>query len=89
MKWILRYLKGICRVCLSFGSAKFLFNGYIDVDMVSDMDYRISNSHYMMTFVGEWSHNNLDYKNVLFYLLRRKNNVVTEATKEVLWVQKF
>jgi len=37
------------------------------------MDYRKSTSRYMITFVGEWCHDNLDYKIVLLYLLHKQN----------------
>jgi len=50
-KWILRYLKGIFRVCLCFRSVKSLLNGYTYVDIVGDMNSKKSTFNYLMTFV--------------------------------------
>ena len=52
MKWIVRYLKGTSRVCLSFGSGKPMLNSYTNVDMADDVDSRKFTSGYMMTFAG-------------------------------------
>lgn len=51
VKWILRYLEGTSRVCLSFGDGKPVLDGYTDADMGGDVDSRKSTSGYLMTFV--------------------------------------
>lgn len=52
VKWILRYLRGSSKVCLSFGDDKPMLNRYTDAYMASDVDFRKSNSGYLVTFVG-------------------------------------
>jgi len=90
VKWILRYLKGISRVCLCFVSGKLVLNGYIDADMANDVDSRKSTSSYMLTFVGGavlWQ--SRLQKCVDLSSIEAKYIVVTEAAKELLWMQKF
>lgn len=52
VKWILRYLKGTSKLCLCFGSAKPVLEGYTDADMAGDVDSRKSTSGYLFTFAG-------------------------------------
>ena len=90
VKLILRYLKGTSRVCLCFGSDKLVLNGYTDVDMVGDMDSRQSTFVYMMTFVGRAvSWQSRLQKCVALSSTEAEYIVVTKATKELLWMQKF
>ena len=42
VKWILKYLKGSSRLCLSFGSSKAVLHGFADADMTNDLDHRKS-----------------------------------------------
>ena len=52
VKWILCYLRGTSRVCLNFGENKTILDGYIDVNMASDVDSRNSTLGYLMIFAG-------------------------------------
>ena len=52
IKWILRYLRGISEVCLCFGSGELMLDGYIDSDMVGNIDSRKSILGFLMTLVG-------------------------------------
>ncbi|RVW79299.1 Retrovirus-related Pol polyprotein from transposon TNT 1-94 [Vitis vinifera] len=52
VKWIMRYLRGTSKLKLTFGSGKPILVGYIDSDMVGDVDNRRSTSGYLMTFSG-------------------------------------
>lgn len=53
MNWILGYLIGTSRVCLCYGIGGHVLDGYIDADMVSDIDSRKYSSGYRMNFTGE------------------------------------
>ncbi|KAL9266853.1 Retrovirus-related Pol polyprotein from transposon TNT 1-94-like protein, partial [Drosera capensis] len=44
VKWILRYLKGTSKLCLSFGKGERVLEGYTDADMAGDLDHRKSTS---------------------------------------------
>jgi len=90
VKWILRYLKGTSRVCLCFRSGKPVLNGYTNEDMTSDVDFRKSTSGYMMTFAGgavSWK--SRLQKCVALSSAKAEYIVVTEAAKELMWMQKF
>jgi len=90
VKWIVRYLKGTSRVCLSFGSGKPMLNSYTNVDMADDVDSRKFTSGYMMTFVGgAMSWQSRLQKCVALSFTKAKYIVVTEATNEFLWMQKL
>jgi len=52
VSWILRYLKGISNYCLCFGHSEIVLEGFIDADMVGDMDTRNSTTGYLYTFAG-------------------------------------
>ena len=69
VKWIFRYLRGTFRVCLCFGIDKPVLDGYTDADIAGDVDSKKFISEYLMTFSGELSYENLNYRNVLLCLL--------------------
>jgi hypothetical protein len=50
MKWILRYHKGTSSFSLCFGKDKLVLIGYIDANMVDEVDSRKSISGYLMKF---------------------------------------
>jgi hypothetical protein len=52
VKWILRYLRGTSKLCLSFGKGEPVLEGYTDADMAGGLDHRKSTSSYVFTFVG-------------------------------------
>ena len=52
VKWILRYLKGTSSECLRFGLGKPLLEGYMDSDMLADVDTSRFTSKYVMTYAG-------------------------------------
>ena len=52
VKWILRYLISTFRMCLCFGSGEHMPYGYIDSNMVGDVDSKMSISGFFMTFYG-------------------------------------
>ena len=52
VKWILRYLKGTSKVCLTFGVGKFVLEGFTDSDMSGDVDSSRSTSGYVILCRG-------------------------------------
>jgi len=67
-----------------------MLNGYTDTDMAGDVDSKKSTSGYMMTFAGgvvSWQ--SRLQKCVAPSSTEAEYIVVTEAAKELLWMQKF
>ena len=52
VKWIFRCLKGTSNVCSRFWGLKPSLEGYIDSNMVGDLDCRKYTSRYLFTFAG-------------------------------------
>ena len=75
VKWILKYLKGTLRVCLCYGGAYPILEGYTDADMARDLDGRKSMSGVLYTFVGEPFHGNQDCRSVLLYPQQQLNTL--------------
>lgn len=50
MKWIFKYLRGTSTVCLNFGNVKPMLDGYTDVDLADNIDFKKSTSGYLITF---------------------------------------
>ena len=90
VKWILRYLKSISKICLRFGDGKLVLYEYTDADMVGDVNTRKSTSRYMMTFTrGAVSWQSKLQKCVALSSTEAEYIAITEATKELLWMEKF
>lgn len=53
VNWILRYLRGLSKVCLCSGSDNLQLGGFIESYWGGDMDSRRSTSDYLLTFAGE------------------------------------
>ena len=51
VKWIFRYLRGISKTCLCFGTDKPMLVGCINADMVMDVDFKKSTSSYLIIFL--------------------------------------
>ena len=49
MKWILRYLRGTIKLTLYFSKSNIGLQGYVDADMVGDIDRRKSTIRYVYT----------------------------------------
>ena len=71
VKWIFRYLRDSSKSYLSFGSFKPFLEGYIDVDMASDLDGRKSTSGNLFTFARGLYHGSQNCRSVLSYLQLR------------------
>jgi len=67
-----------------------VLNGYTNADMAGDVDSRKSTSSYMMTFArGAVSWQSRLQNCVALFSIEVEYIVVTEAAKELLWMQKF
>jgi hypothetical protein len=90
VKWIMRYLRGTSKLCLSFGSGKPMLVGYTDSDMAGDVDTRKSTSGYLITFSGgavSWQ--SRLQKCIALSTTEAELIAATEACKELLWMKKF
>ena len=60
VKWILRFLRGSTDTCLCFTSAILKLLGYVDADLVGDIDSRKSTTRFVFTLGGtaiSWASN--------------------------------
>ncbi|WOH01606.1 hypothetical protein DCAR_0520990 [Daucus carota subsp. sativus] len=90
VKWILRYLKGTSKLCLCYGGAKPILEGYTDADMAGDLDSRKSTSSYIFTLAGgavSWQ--SKLQKCVALSTTEAEYIAMTEAGKELKWLKGF
>ena len=90
IKWILRYLRGISKLTLSFGSGKPVLVEYTDSDMARDEDSRKSTSGYLITLSGgviSWQ--SRLQKCIALSIVEAEFIAVTEACKELLYMKQF
>ena len=75
---------------LTFGSEKLVLVGYIDSDMVEDVDNRKSTLGYLITFSGgDVSWQSRLQKCVALSTIEVEYIAATEACKELLWMKRF
>jgi hypothetical protein len=90
VKWIMRYLRGISKLSLSFGSDKPMLVGSTDSDMAGDVDTRKSTLGYLITFSrGVVSWQSRLQKCIALSTTEAELIAATEACKELLWMKKF
>ncbi|KAL2248135.1 UNVERIFIED_CONTAM: Retrovirus-related Pol polyprotein from transposon TNT 1-94 [Sesamum indicum] len=91
VKWILRYLKGTKDRALVFGKGKLTLFGFVDADFAgSDYDRRRSTTGYVFTYGGttvSWV--SKLQKVVTLSTTEAEYVAVTEAAKELIWLQHF
>ena len=91
VKWILRYLKGTTDQALCFEGKKVELAGYVDADLASsDLDRRRSTTGYVFTLGGtaiSWA--SKLQKVVALSTTEAEYVAVTEASKEMVWLQNF
>ncbi|KAL2253255.1 UNVERIFIED_CONTAM: Retrovirus-related Pol polyprotein from transposon TNT 1-94 [Sesamum indicum] len=91
VKWILRYLRGTKDRALVFGKGKITLFGFIDADFVgSDYDRRRSTTGYVFTYGStavSWV--SKLQKIVTLSTTEAEYVAVTEAAKELIWLQHF
>ncbi|PON33692.1 hypothetical protein PanWU01x14_350640, partial [Parasponia andersonii] len=90
VKWILRYLRGTSNMSLCFKKSDMGLQGYVDADMAGDVDGRKSTTGYVFTLGGTavgWV--SKLQKIVALSTTEAEYVAVTEASKELIWLQSF
>jgi hypothetical protein len=90
VKWILRYLRGTTTHALCFGGSDTFLQGYVDSDMAGDKDSRRSTTGYVFTIGGttvSWI--SKLQKVVALSTTEAEYVAATEASKEMIWLQRF
>jgi hypothetical protein len=90
VKWILRYLRGTTTHALCFGGSDTFLQGYVDLDMASDKDSKRSTTRYVFTIGGiavSWI--SKLQKVVALSTTGAEYVVAIEASKEMIWLQRF
>ena len=90
VQWILRYLRGITSHALCFGGIYIVLQGYVDADMVGDKDSRRSTTGYVFTVGGTAVSWISKLQQVVALSTTEAEYVAaTEASKEMIWLQRF
>ncbi|CAM8949434.1 unnamed protein product [Rhodiola kirilowii] len=90
VKWILRYLRGTSKLCLSFSGSEHVLEGFTDADLAGDLDHRKSISGYVFTFAGgDVSWQSKLQKCVALSTTESEYIAANEAGKEMIWLQRF
>ena len=90
VKWILRYLRGTTNQALCFGGSNISLQGYVDADMVGDRDNRRSTTGYVFTVGGTAVSWVSKIQSVVALSTTEAEYVAaTEASKEMIWLQRF
>ena len=90
VKWILRYLRGTADYALCFKKSDLGLEGFVDADMAGDVDGRKSTTGYVYTLGGtvvSWV--SKLQKIVALSTTEAEYVAVTEASKEMIWLQSF
>jgi hypothetical protein len=90
VKWILRYLRGTTTHALCFGGSDTFLQGYVDSNMAGDKDSRRSTTGYVFTIGGTIVSWILKLQKVVSLSTTEVEYVAaTEASKEMIWLQRF
>jgi hypothetical protein len=90
VKWILRYLRGTTTHALYFGGSDTFLEGYVDSDMAGDKDSRKSTIGYVFTIGGTTVSWILKLQKVVSLSTTEEEYVAAiEASKEIIWLQRF
>ncbi|PKA59147.1 Retrovirus-related Pol polyprotein from transposon TNT 1-94 [Apostasia shenzhenica] len=90
VKWLLRYLKGTASIALCYKRDKVILKGYVDADLIGDLDYRKSTSGYVFTLGGtaiSWM--SKLQKCVALSTTEAEYVAISEAGKEIHWLISF
>jgi hypothetical protein len=90
VKWILGYLRGTTTHVLCFGGSNTFLQGYVDSDMAGDKDNRRRTTRYFFTIGGttvSWI--SKLQKVVALSTTEVEYVAATEASKEMIWLQRF
>ena len=90
MKWIIRYLRGTTNQQLCFGGLNIALHRYVDADMAGDRDNIRSTTGYVFTVAGttvSWVSKLQSV--VALSTMEAKYVTAREASKEMIWLQRF
>ena len=90
VKWIFRYLRGTMGKALCFKGGYTILTGYVDADLAGNVDIRRSTTGYVYTLGGtavSWG--SQLQKIVVLSTTEAEYVAVTEASKEMVWLQSF
>ena len=88
VKWMLRYLQGTTKKCLCFERGELKLQGYVDVDFANEIDNWKSTTWYVLT-LGTIAISLISQlqKIVILSTIEVKYVAITEARKEMIWLQ--
>ncbi|KAE8723109.1 Retrovirus-related Pol polyprotein from transposon TNT 1-94 [Hibiscus syriacus] len=90
VKWILRYLRGTTNKALCFKGRDTILTDYVDADLAGNVDIRRSTTGYVYTLGGTaMSWVSQLQKIVALSTTEAEYVAVTEANKEMVWLQSF
>ncbi|KAL5761263.1 hypothetical protein ACOSQ2_020101 [Xanthoceras sorbifolium] len=90
VKWILRYLRGTTNKTLCFKGGDTTLTGYVDADLAGNVDIRKSTTGYVYTLGGTAVSWVSQLQKILALSTTEAEYVaVTEASKEMVWLQSF
>jgi hypothetical protein len=90
VKWVLMYLRGTYTHALCFGGSDTILQGYVDSNMEGDKDSRRSTTGYVFTVGGTTLSWILKLQKVVsLSTIEAEYVVVIEASKEMIWLQRF
>jgi hypothetical protein len=90
VKWILKYLRGTTTHALCFGGSNTFLQGYVDSDTTSDKHSKRSTTGYVFTIGGTTVSWILKLQKVVALSTTEAEYVATiEASKEMIWLQRF
>ena len=90
LKWILRDLRGTTTHALCFGGSNTILQGHVDSNMAGDKDSRRSTIGYVFTIGGTIVSWILKLQKVVSLSTTEVEYVAaTEASKEMIWLQRF
>ena len=88
--WILRYLRGTTSHAICFGGSDTVLQGYVDADTTGDKDSRRSTKGYVFTVGGTIMSWISKLQKVVTLSRMEVEYVATiEASKEIIWLQRF
>ncbi|KAE8710415.1 Retrovirus-related Pol polyprotein from transposon TNT 1-94 [Hibiscus syriacus] len=90
VKWILRYLRGTTNKALCFKGGDTILTSYVDADLAGNIDIRRSTTGYIYTLGGttvSWV--SQLQKIVALSTTEAEYVAVTDASKEMVWLQSF
>ena len=90
VKWILRYLRGTSHYSLCFGGSNSCLQGYVDSDMVGDIDGGRSTSGYVFTIGGTTISWISKLQQVVALSTTEVEYVATiNASKKLIWLKRL